>query len=320
MLERGLVTTNWKLVQSLAGNDASDSSNALRSCKIKAGLPPSNSRIRPFVSRGIVCIVIIAGPVPQTAYSDPAASLRSLTKPAVTILRPAASSVEFQVQDVAGPAGVPLPLPIEVSESEEDKGGRLFIFTGIPKGVKLIPGGNLGLFWAVNSNAFDKLKLFAPEGFRGSFQIEVTQTDTSPEDARRKTSFLVTITPPDSRSKTKNLNAVVSRDRIRKSSRSRQTLQPDSTSLKDKKLMERALSFFRKGDISAARSIYQYLAARGDADAAIAMGRTYDPLVLNQLYIKGMTPDPVQAQNWYLKAEKLGSFEARRLLNALAQR
>lgn len=321
MLARGVVTTSWKLVQGSARNDACGKSIMSPSCRIKSAMLPSHSKNRPFVYGGIVCIVISAGPVSQPAYSDPTASLRPLSGLTATIVRPVASSVEFHVQNVVGSAGVPLPLAIEVSKSEEDTGGRLFIFTGIPKGVKLNPGGDLGMFWAVNSNAFDRLTLLAPEGFQGSFQIEVTQTDTAPEDTRRKSSFLVTIAPPpDAEANTRKLNAIVSRGQLENVSPDTRTPTPDFPNLKDKNLMERAFSLFGKGDISAARMIFQYLAARGNAEAAIALGGTYDPLVLSQLYIKGMTPDPEKAQTWYEKAEVLGSTEARRLLNALAQR
>jgi hypothetical protein len=319
MPARGVVVTHWKLVQSSARNDACGRSIMSPSCRIKPVLPPIHLKNRPFVYGSILCIVFSAGPVYQPAYSDPNASLRQLSELTATIVRPVASSVEFHVQNVTGPAGVPLPLAIDVSKSEEDTGGRLFIFTGIPNGVKLNPGGDLGMFWAVNSNAFDRLTLLAPEGFRGSFQIEVTQTDTVPEDSKRKSSFLVTITPPpEAQANTRNLNAVVPRGELENISPD--TRPADLPILKDKNLMERAFSLFGKGDVSAARAIFQYLAARGNAEAAIAMGGTYDPLVLSQLYIKGMTPEPEQAQAWYEKAEVLGSTEARRRLNALAQR
>lgn len=312
--------TKWKLDHGSTGVGASGTSIAPRSCEIKAVLPPSHSINSPLAYGAILCIVISAGPASQTVHANPTTLLKPLSNPTATIVRPVASSVEFHVQDIEGPAGVPLPLTINVSKSEEDKGGRLYIFTGIPKGVKLKPGGDLGLFWAVNSNAFDRLTLLAPEGFLGTFQIEVTQTDTAPEDTKRKSSFLVTITSPDSPAKTTNLNAVVSQGDGQDNSHETQTPAPDSPNLKDKNLMERAFSLLGKGDISGARTIFQFLSARGNAAAAVAMGGTYDPLVLNQLFIKGMTPDPEQAQTWYKKAEALGSPEARRLLNALAQR
>jgi hypothetical protein len=50
----------------------------------------------------------------------------------------------------------------------------------------------------------------------------------------------------------------------------------------------------------------------------MAMGETYDPLVLKKLFVKGVEADGAKAQQWYEKAEQLGSGEARNRLNALA--
>jgi hypothetical protein len=247
-------------------------------------------------------------------------SLQSLSRPTTAIFRLAASSVEFRVQDIAGPAGIPIPIEIEVSDSEENAGGRLFIFSGLPKGVKLDPGGDLGLFWAVNSNVFDRLTLLAPEGFRGSFEVEVTQTGTTPDNPKRKLTFLATITVPDAEANTKLLNAVVPPVDVQDAPINVRPPAPSLPSLRDNTLMERAYTLLGNGDISAARSVFEYLVARGNAEAAIAMGGTYDPLILRQLFIKGMTPDPEQARVWYEKAEDLGSAEARSRLTALAER
>jgi len=308
---------NWKLRHAFAGSTASGKSIAPPPAPAEAALWSWN---RSLVYEAILCAVISAGPASEIARSSPAASLLSLSRPPAAILRQAASSVEFHIQDITGPAGIPLPLKIEVSESEKDTGGRLFIFSGIPKGVKLDPGGDLGLFWAVNSNVFDRLTLLAPEGFQGSFEVEVTQTETSPDDAKRKLTFLATITAPDAQANTKLLNAIVPPADVQNDSIYVQPPAKNLPNLRDNNLMERAFSLFGNGDVSAARSIFEYLVARGNAEAAIALGGTYDPLILRQLFIKGMTPDPEQARIWYKKAEELGSAEARSRLTALAER
>ncbi len=40
-----------------------------------------------------------------------------------------------------------------------------------------------------------------------------------------------------------------------------------------------------------------------------AVGKTYDPVILNQLGIRGFRADPLKAAEWYLKAEKAGDPE-----------
>jgi TPR repeat protein len=59
---------------------------------------------------------------------------------------------------------------------------------------------------------------------------------------------------------------------------------------------------------------------KGDPTAAIAMGETYDPVVLAKLYIKGLHADQAKATSWYQKAEQLGAPDARPHLDALNQR
>jgi hypothetical protein len=59
-------------------------------------------------------------------------------------------------------------------------------------------------------------------------------------------------------------------------------------------------------DISAARKFYEYAADAGNARAATAIARTYDPAFLNQWQMVGPKPDPALAASWYRKAAALG--------------
>jgi TPR repeat protein len=61
--------------------------------------------------------------------------------------------------------------------------------------------------------------------------------------------------------------------------------------------------------------------ARGDdVAAAIALGATYDPTVLARMRAVGIDADVVKARFWYQKAVSLGSTEAKRRLELLANR
>jgi TPR repeat protein len=78
--------------------------------------------------------------------------------------------------------------------------------------------------------------------------------------------------------------------------------------------------FITVGDVVTARIVFQRAAEAGDANAALAVGATYDPTVLAKLGAVGISGDTAQARSWYEKAERLGSPEARRRLGALANR
>ena len=58
-----------------------------------------------------------------------------------------------------------------------------------------------------------------------------------------------------------------------------------------------------RGDVAAARLFYQEAASAGSVEAMVAVGKTYDPVILDQLEIKGFHPDPVKAAEWYLQAK-----------------
>jgi len=231
------------------------------------------------------------------------------------------NTAEFKAENVAGLAGRPIPLRIELLKPAEKATNQLFIFTGVPEGVKLSPGGDFGDFWAVNANVIKDLTLTAPPNFAGSFTVWVTRSRDQGSSAR---SVAITVTvgapasvptvaaatahvaPPDAPQPQREPTGSV---------RGRPGVAPN-----EQMLLTRAQDSFGKGDVSGARAIYEYLALQGSSAAAMAMGESYDPLVLAKMIVKGLEADPKKAQQWYEKAEELGSREARSRLNALAAR
>jgi hypothetical protein len=74
-----------------------------------------------------------------------------------------------------------------------------------------------------------------------------------------------------------------------------------------------------QGDIAGARLLLTRAAEAGDARSALALGTTYDAASLAKLGVRGIAPDAAQARAWYAKALELGSGEASRRLEQLAQ-
>ena len=83
--------------------------------------------------------------------------------------------------------------------------------------------------------------------------------------------------------------------------------------------VKRGQDFIANGDLAAARLVLRRAADGGDAQAAHLLGSTYDPAVFKQLKVIGLAPDPAQARVWYQRAVDLGSAEAVRRLEPLAQ-
>jgi hypothetical protein len=73
------------------------------------------------------------------------------------------------------------------------------------------------------------------------------------------------------------------------------------------------------GDIAAARLMFARAVEAGDARSALALGATFDPLVLKRLGVLGVPGDVEQARHWYGRAAELGSSEASRRIEQLAQ-
>ncbi len=72
-----------------------------------------------------------------------------------------------------------------------------------------------------------------------------------------------------------------------------------------------------QGDVASARLYYEAAANAGFAPAITAIGKTYDPVVLGELGIKGFHAEPVKAVEWYLKGEKTSDPENIERLNEL---
>jgi hypothetical protein len=87
-----------------------------------------------------------------------------------------------------------------------------------------------------------------------------------------------------------------------------------------KLLVDRGKQFFEVGDLIAARLLFLRAANAGDAAAAVAMGATYDPVVLSERGVRGVTADLEKARSWYERAKEMGSPEGPRRLEMLANR
>jgi hypothetical protein len=83
-------------------------------------------------------------------------------------------------------------------------------------------------------------------------------------------------------------------------------------------LLNRGKNLIASGDFAAARIVLRRAVDANNAEAALALAATYDPLVLRELKAYGFTGDAAIARIWYEKATKLGSSVAPRRLEVLA--
>ena len=76
------------------------------------------------------------------------------------------------------------------------------------------------------------------------------------------------------------------------------------------RLIKRGKDFLAQGNFASARLLFKRAADAGSAEAALALGSTYDPSVIKQLGAVSITPDIDAALKWYETAADHGSAEA----------
>jgi hypothetical protein len=82
-------------------------------------------------------------------------------------------------------------------------------------------------------------------------------------------------------------------------------------------LLKRGEDFITSGDLASARLVLQRAAEAGDVRAALTLAATFDPNLLAKLD-RDLPADVVKARFWYERAKQLGSTEAPRRLEQLA--
>ena len=72
-------------------------------------------------------------------------------------------------------------------------------------------------------------------------------------------------------------------------------------------LLARGDWLFATGNVAAARLLYERAADAGEAQAAVRLGETFDPVYLDGSHLRGLHGDPEMAVFWYRHARDLGA-------------
>jgi hypothetical protein len=88
----------------------------------------------------------------------------------------------------------------------------------------------------------------------------------------------------------------------------RTTSLPDGEEIST--LIRLGQDFLKNGDFSSARLLLKRAAEAGSADAALSLGETFDPLLIQRLSAVGVQADATSALEWYKRAAQLGSNAA----------
>jgi hypothetical protein len=183
------------------------------------------------------------------------------------------------------------PVKLEIGFSTSVPGDTLVILRGVPRTARLSTGIDVGQGqWLLPPSRVKDLTISVPSGIAGKHQLEAqllkddAQTPISPP-----TAFALTIhgTPQTTQGKTNPIPD--------------EAPHPETDFL-TQMLIRDGNKKMREGDILAARRFYEQAAAKGNAEGALAMGRSYDPTYFEKLAVKTGKPDPATAFDWYKKA------------------
>jgi hypothetical protein len=241
------------------------------------------------------------GDNPLTRSNDGAARASRLTATPGGVTMPIAAP-RLVVEDRQTFADEPLSLGVVLVGAT---GGESVLLNGLVKGTRLSAGEPLSpTGWRVAARELGNLLAYAPSSFIGAMDAEI-------ELRSAKNAHLdIQVGRLEWLKKVPDLRATLDR-RFEQP----EAMQPDKLS----RLIKRGLEFLKDGDIAASRLVLRLAADSGNAQAALMLGATFDPNVLTELGVFGLTGDPATARAWYQKAKEFGSTEASRRIERLAQ-
>ncbi len=256
------------------------------------------------------------------------------------------------VQSSRAMSGEPVPLGLALQGPAE---GAVVIITGLVPGMELSTGGAVGAdAWRVPATDLSDAWISPPESFVGSTDLVAELRWPDNKIADRQTIHVewvppVSPAPPQRQLDREEITAappispapaqrqldreeITAAPPISPAPAQRQLDREEITATLpispapaqrqlDREeitvLLDRGKHLIANGDLAAARLVLQRAADANDAEAALALAATYDPIVLRELKVYGFTADPAMARAWYQRARELGSAAALQRLEML---
>ncbi|MGB8397447.1 hypothetical protein [Bradyrhizobium sp.] len=240
------------------------------------------------------------------------------------------------VRDGGGPANEPLSLGVNVNAPGP---GAIVIIGGMPAGARLTVGKAMNSGeWRVPAQEISDASIIPPADFVGVMNL-TAELRSSDGDALVSSQVRLTWTPASTVGVSASTATVPSVPATTMpsvpaapTSQQQQTVAPPAPSAPARAALpareinpdeiagfiRRAQELLVAGDLQAARLLLLRAAEARDVRAALALAKTFDPIVSKQFGVADQDVDLAQARNWYQKAEEWGAPEARRQLEALA--
>jgi hypothetical protein len=264
----------------------------------------------------LVAPMFLSSPAPKASIEHPDGAVQADRPATVSEEPPSAppprlAGVDAVTQDVDEPLSLNLSLAGVVD-------GGFVMIKGVAAGSVVTGGRPVGEgTWRVDVARLQDARVRPPRGFVGQMDLvlELRLADDSIADRHSVRlewvggNKMTALAPADTRSPAAEPQA----------SDSRASLRPDQRQA-IAALVARGKELLRDGDFSSARLILQRAADSNDADAALTLGATYDPVILARLGLRNQVANVALARTWYEKAQEFGSTEAAARLKTLSNR
>jgi hypothetical protein len=265
----------------------------------------------------VLAVIITLGVVRQERTDNPPREMAL----ASAYSRPAFAAAGEPAQQVAGTQPVelrpigspnaplrlqaqqPAPLPLQIAPDEAAREPFILVLSGAPAGTTLTGAGRIGSdTWFLSPGVASSLEIAVPEWSTSVFEITMALRRINGSVAAQAKAWIA-VPPP------------ASPDAAGPKTDSKTDSRTDGAAAKD--LQAKADRLIEKGDIVAARTLYQRAAEMGSGSAALTLGATYDPNRLWSFGALGMVGNRERAKQWYLRASELGQPDAKARLMAL---
>ena len=227
---------------------------------------------------------IVAGIVP----TETVLAKRDIERPAVTL---------SLASGLVGHAGKQVAFPIGLDGVDRLPLRSILTIGGLPSGASLSAGRPYGeTEWSLRPDEISDLSLTLPEGGSGKHAVTVELIAGDGTSIANGATSLDIVPDPKA--------ALISR--------------PEEAARIDE-LIAHGHKMIEVGYFAGARGYFRRAAEAGSAEAALALGATYDPSFIAEIGAQGIPPDRAEARLWYERAGTLGSSLADARIAALEQ-
>jgi hypothetical protein len=259
------------------------------------------------------------GPSAKVPEITVAASVAPATPKATVIGKKQVATATLKVADVTGQTNslIPLALHAEPALADQD---LLLKISGLPDTAYLTSGHKgADRVWALTLDDLEDVKLMVPDAGQRDFDVAVAAFE-------RKTGELaapiksMTVALSDVQvhpAAAPSPFAIPARGNDTSTALPAPIPVPTGTSASLVAAREMTASriakgdlLLKSGDLSMARQLYELAWSEGSADGALALARSYDPIVHAALKVRGGTPDARRAIEWYERAARAGKPDA----------